>query len=150
MGFSVKVFGEERSLKKSLIFLAICAVFTVVALVMGINDNIPGFIVLVLGAFFLALAIVHGWRKSRKFLILAICSFVGIFLFAFLHGVFESLAGKSADIILIYYIFAGIAVFSFFLALMICPLGFLTGIFGFAIFRTKEYKEKRKQTKQDL
>lgn len=130
--------------------MAICAVFTVVALVMGINDNIPGFIVLVLGALFLALAIVRGWRKSRKYAILALSSFVGIFLFAVLHNFFEVMAERLVDQAFVYYVFAGVGVFSFFLALMICPLGFLTGIFGFAIFRTKEYKEKRKQTKQDL
>jgi CBS domain containing-hemolysin-like protein len=150
MGISAKIFGGKRNLKISLIFLAICVILTVIALIMGINDNIPGFIVLVLGAFSLALAIVHGWRKSRKFVILTISSFIGLFVFAVLHEVFEELAGKSADMVFVYYIFAAIAVFSFFLALMVCPVGFLTGIFGFAILRIKKYRERKKQTKQDV
>ncbi|UCE65108.1 MAG: hypothetical protein JSU85_09520 [Candidatus Zixiibacteriota bacterium] len=149
MGIAATVFGEKRSLRVSLIFLALCAIFTVLALVIGIDDNIPGFIILVLGAFSLALAIVHGWRKSKKYGILAIGSFVGIFLFGILHNVFEGLAKNFMDIVFLYYIFAGIGVFSFFMALMVCPVGFLTGIFGFAILRIKEYRERKNQTKQD-
>jgi hypothetical protein len=146
MGFSAKVFGEKRNLKRSLIFLALCVIFTGVALVMGINDNIPGFIVLVVGAFSLALAIVHGWRKSKRYLILAISSFVGFFVFAVLVNLMEFLTRIYADMF-VYYIFAGINVVSYFMVLLICPLGFLTGFFGFVIFKSKEYRERKIQTK---
>jgi len=145
MEISAKLFGEKRSLKISLLFLALCVLLTVLALVIGIDDNIPGFIVLVLGAFALALAIVQGWRRSKKYEILAIASFAGIFLFVILHNVFEGLAKNFMDIVFVYYIFAGIGVFSFFMALMVFPVGFLTGVIGFAILRTKEYRVRKNQ-----
>lgn len=149
MGFSAKVFGEKRSVKISLIFVAICLVLTVLALVIGINDNIPGFIVLVLGAFSLALAIVQGWRRSKKYGILAIASFAGIFLFGVLHNVFYGMGKSLMDIAVVYYIFAGLAVFSFFMALLVCPVGFLTGFIGFMIFKSSERRERKNQPEQD-
>jgi hypothetical protein len=149
MGISTKLFGEKRSLRKSLIFLALCLLLTVLALVIGIDDNIPGFIVLVLGAFALALAIVHGWRKPRKYGILAIASFIGFFVFAVLHNVFEVLGEKFIDMTFVYYLFIGINVSSFFLALLICPVGFIVGFIGFAILSNKEYKKRKSLQKKD-
>ncbi len=149
MGISTKLFGEKRSLKRSLIFLALCAILWVSAFMIGIADNLPGLLLLYLGAFGLILAFVHGWRKSKKYMILTISSFVGFFVFAILHNVFEGLGKDLMDIVFVYYIFAGLGVFSFFLALLACPVGFLTGIFGFAILKSKEYRERKKQPKQD-
>ncbi|UCC81245.1 MAG: hypothetical protein JSW64_07785 [Candidatus Zixiibacteriota bacterium] len=149
MGITSKLFGEKRDLKISLIFLALCAIFAILALIVGIADNLPGFLLLVLGTFAMALAFVHRWRKSRKFEILTIASFIGFFVFAILHGVFEALGEKFIDTVIIYYLFAGINVSSFFMAILICPVGFIVGFIGFAKLSTKEYERRRSQPKQD-
>ena len=68
--------------------------------------------------------------KIKKFLLLTGISASGIFISIFLHNVFYALAVITSHIIFLNYLMEGLHVAFFILGLIICPLGFLVGMFG--------------------
>jgi len=108
---------SKAQLRRTLLFLAICAVLAAAAAVAGIDDNLPGQALAWLAATALVLAFVHPWRTSRPFLLLSGASVLGFVVFAVLSSVME-----NAGIV-------GGGVF-FLLALFVCPAGLLVGIIG--------------------
>ena len=129
----------KKNQKLSLIFLVIGSILLIGALVIGISDNPPGIALLYISVVALILAFVHRWRKVKNFLILAFASIIGLLVFAILHNLFEAL-GEMTDIMLLSQLIKFLSVSSFFIALLICPVGLLIGFAGGTVLYFKNKK----------
>jgi hypothetical protein len=95
-------------------------VLIIASLLMGINDNLPGFVMLFGGIVFLFFTIVHPWRRSIEYGILGMVC-VGIILLIILGiGIFTAIDKTE-------YISEGIVMGLFFL---ICLPGIVVSIIG--------------------
>ena len=112
----VEAFSKAQR-RRTLVFLVICGVLAAAAVVVGVNDSLPGSSLAWLSAIALVLAFVHPWRTSRRFLLLIGASVLGFVAFAVLSSAMEN-AG----------VFGG-GIF-FILALFLCPAGLLVGAIG--------------------
>jgi biotin transporter BioY len=81
---------------KTFFLLAICGVLTLVAVVVGINDNPPGTLMAFIAALALILAFVHPWRTARKFTFLLLASVLGLVLFIILNITLDSIVQNPA------------------------------------------------------
>ena len=81
---------------KTFFLLAICGVLTLVAVVIGINDNPPGLLMAFIAALALILAFVHPWRTARKFTFLLLASVLGLVLFIILNITLDSIVQNPA------------------------------------------------------
>lgn len=123
-------FSTPQNRKRSVIFLALCAVLGIAAVVVGIDDNPPGLALAFLAACALMLAFVHHLRTPRQFLLLLAGAF-GVFIVSVvLHNLFEGLAtywlgsGAAANL------FGGAGAGLFLLAVLVCPAAMLVGAVG--------------------
>jgi hypothetical protein len=66
---------------KTFILLAICVLSAIGAVVIGIDDNLPGILLAFLAATCFILAFVHPWCTPRKFLFLLLAAVLGLILF---------------------------------------------------------------------
>ena len=109
--------------KSTYVYLAGSVIFIIVALIVGIDDNVPGIILLFISSILLVLAFTHNWNRPKPYVLLIIFSLVGFVVSAILHNVFEAIGGEGT--------FFGIVGALFFLvALILCPAGLLMGIIG--------------------
>ena len=109
--------------KSSYVYLAGSVIFIIVALIVGIDDNVPGIILLFISSILLVLAFTHNWNRPKPYVLLIIFSLVGFVVSTILHNVFEAIGGERT--------FFGIVGALFFLvALFLCPAGLLMGIIG--------------------
>ncbi len=122
--------STRRTKGITLILLALCGLALVSALIIGINDNPPGLLLLFIAASVLILAFVHPWRRAKNFLILLGASVIGFALFVVLHNVFYMLGQMAADVPVVGWLLRGLSVLSFFLAIIGCPAAFLVGLVG--------------------
>ena len=123
----------------TLAFLVIGALSLAGGLLVGIDDNPPG-LLLVYGAvtsFILAFA--HRWREPRRFILLLGLSFLGFVVFAVLHNVFYAV-GESSSVSWVTSLMEVLHVGSFLVAVLICPPGILVGLIGYfmAGFRARK------------
>jgi predicted MFS family arabinose efflux permease len=116
--------------KITLILLITGLLFIIAGLIIGIADNPPGIVVMFVGIILLLFAFIHVWRKSKPYLILMLVSFFGGIIFAILHNLFDGLATYWAEVVLIPQILNGLAVGSFIIAVLICPVGIFVGFLG--------------------
>ncbi len=135
-----------------IIFWFLLAVFILVVseiMVSAVTELFEGSILFLLPLFvlfILGLALVLSVLKEkvegplRKFLLLTGASALGFFAGAFLHNFFYALAELSAGITALNYIFQGLHVFFFFVAVPISPIGFLVGIVGSILLIYKSRK----------
>jgi hypothetical protein len=120
----------KRNRKITLTLLAACVLSVSAALLVGIDDNPPGILLLYVASFALVLAMVHHWRSMKRFLLLAGMAAIGFIVFAVLHNVMHGVAKMATDVFLVESLLEGIGVLSFFLALFLCPPAVLTGLGG--------------------
>jgi len=135
-----------------IIFWFLLAVFILVVseiMVSAVTELFEGSILFLLPLFvlfILGLALVLSVLKEkvegplRKFLLLTGASALGFFAGALLHNFFYALAELSAGITALNYIFQGLHVFFFFVAVPISPIGFLVGIVGSILLIYKNRK----------
>jgi len=103
---------------------------------------LPFLIFSLLGAILVFLTIkkkIEGTLK--KFLILTGLCAVGFFVSVFLHNAFYALGIITNRIMILSYLMNALNIIFFFVAIFICPLGFLLGIIGsMAVFIKKRKK----------
>jgi hypothetical protein len=114
-------------------FLAAGAVALAGAMVAGIDGNPLGLGLLYLAAVLLVVAIVHHWRRPRRFFWLFLGSLIGFPVFAILHNAFYAFGELSKDLPVLPWIFEGLHVAGFLIAIVVCPAGALVGLIGFII-----------------
>ena len=127
----IDAFSTPRNRITTFILLAICGLLAIAAVVVGIEDNLPGILLAFLAATAFVLAFVHPWRTTRKFMFLLLASVLGFVLFIILNIIFDSVAqnpatsGALQD--LIQSPFANTLSL---ISVMVCPAAFIVGAVG--------------------
>ena len=135
--------------KATLLWIAICCVCLIGAFIVGISDNLPGLTLCYIASVSIILAFVHSWRRIKYFSILSVASLVGFFVFAVLHNVFYALGQMVADINILRQLLDFLHALFFLIAILVCPAGFLVGIFG-SIAATIAYFKKKWVLKKNV
>ena len=78
--------------------------------------------------------------KLKKFLILTGASAAGFFIGIFLHNFLYAAAVLTSHIVVLHYLFEVLHTIFFFIAVPLCPLGFLIGVVGSVVFFIKQKK----------
>jgi hypothetical protein len=73
----------------------------------------------------------------KKFLILTGASFVGFFISVVLHNFLYAATEITKEIAVLPYIFEALHILFFFLAVLVCPAGFLVGAVGSIVLFVK-------------
>ena len=139
-----ELYHGRTKLEITYILLATSIISLIVAFIIGIADNFPGILLLYFGITVLIIAFVHHWREKKKFKILLIISILGIPLFAILHNLFYGLSKMLNVSTVLQSSFEILHVISFFIAIIICPVGLLVGALGLGLVG------KRKESKDNI
>jgi hypothetical protein len=117
--------------KTTPILLAICGLLAIVAVVVGINDNLPGILLAFLAATAFVLAFVYPWRTARKFIFLFLASILGFVLFITLNIILDTVAQNPATSGALQDLLQSPAInaFSTIIA-MVCSAAFIVGAVG--------------------
>ena len=92
----IDAFSTPRNRIKTLILLVVCGLSATVAVVAGIDDNLPGVLLALLAAIAFVLAFAHPWRTARKFMFLLLASVLGFVLFVIMNIITDSIAQNPA------------------------------------------------------
>ena len=124
---------------RSRYLLGIGFLLLLVALLIGISDNLPGILLVYAGTLLLLLAFVHHLHEAAQFGTLLAISVVSFPVLTLLHNVFEVLHEKSGGIPVIDQLLQGFSVIFFLAAVFISPVGILIGaVLGlFYLIRSK-------------
>ena len=114
----------------TILLLLLAVLFTVAALVVGVNDNMPAIVVLFIGIMLLVTAFVHIWKRIKSYLMLALIAAIGIPVFVVLHNVFYGLGELAAGNLWLAGIAGFFDVFSFLIATLVCPSCVVVGLLG--------------------
>jgi hypothetical protein len=115
--------------------------FAVVAgLLLGINDNPPGILLLYVGLLSSAFALLLRWERANRGRLFFLLGLVGFPVMVVLHNAGEAVAGTTGLPTLLVWLMQAIAVLSFFLAVLIAPVLMLSGLIGWVC----EYFTERK------
>ena len=123
-----------RSRKGLFVLAAIFCALVIGALLIGVSDNIPGIVLCYLAATIPFIALTRNWQELKKFLILLGASFGGFFVSVLLHnaiyGLFIHFFGAD-------FWNGGDEPVFFFMAIFVCPIGFLVGAVGSIVLAIK-------------
>lgn len=131
----------KNNRKLTFIFFIIGCLLLIMAFIIGIEDNLPGILLLYFGTISLILTFVHKWREFKKFKILTLISIIGIPVFVVLYNLLYGLSKMSAEIILLSSFLNLLSGLSFLLAIIVCPAGLLIGLVGAVIIKNKNNKK---------
>lgn len=131
-----------RHLSVRVRLIAIGLVACAGALIVGIDDNLPGIALLYGGLICWVLAAVCRWQRPRSFLLLLGLSVLGFFVFAVLHNLLYAV-GESTTIGWIQAVMEGLHVAAFMVALLLCPVGVLVGLVGWLTTSYRSWRESR-------
>ena len=124
-------FSTPSNRIKALILLAICGLLAIAAVVVGIDDNLPGILLAFLAATAFVLAFAHSWRTARKFMFLLLASVLGFVLFIILNIILDSVAQNPATSGALQDLIQSPAINALNLIIaMICPAAFIVGAVG--------------------
>ena len=132
----------ERSRRITSILVVLAVILIIGAVVIGINDNLPGIVLCYIAAILIFVAFTHTWQR-RRFLILTAASFAGFFIFVLLHNAFYALGVVTGDIPGVSHFLEFSHVAFFCLAVFICPPGFAVGAVGSIIFAVRKLRGKQ-------
>jgi len=115
----------------TLILLAICGLLAIAAVVVGIDDNLPGILLAFLAATAFVLAFVHPWRTARKFMFLLLASILGFVLFIILNIILDTVAQNPANTGTLQDLLQSPAIDAFIIIIaMICSAAIIVGAVG--------------------
>ena len=140
----------KKSRKVTFIFLAISCLSLIAAFIVGISDNLPGLLLCYIASSAFILAIVHGWRKVWKYLVLLGGSVVGFGLGVLLHNFCYGLSKLTADIFVLHYLFEVLHVAFFLITVLVCPAGVLVGAAGSIITAIMKFKRNKVKKAVDV
>ena len=127
----ISAFSTPYNRKMTLILLAICGLLAIAAVVVGIDDNLPGILLAFLAATAFVLAFVHPWRTARKFIYLLLASILGFVLFIILNIVLDTIAQNPATTSALQNLLQSPALNAFSITIaMICSAAFIVGAVG--------------------
>ena len=137
---SIDTLMTKRSRKITFILAVLVVVLIIGAIIVGVNDNVPGIILGYIAATLLFIALTYTWREMKKFLILTGASLVGFFVFVFLHNAFYGLGIITSDISIVSHFMEVSHVAFFCLAIFICPPSFVVGAVGSIVFAVRKLR----------
>ena len=127
----IDAFLTPRDRIKTLILLTICGLLAIVAVVIGIDDNLPGTLLAFLAATAFVLAFVHSWRSARKFIFLLLASILGFVLYIILNIILDTAAQYPATAGALQDLLQSPVVDAFsIIIVMICTAAFIVGAVG--------------------
>ena len=125
--------GQKGILKRPRSTLALVAagcVLLAAGLVVGVNDNPPGLVLVYLAVCAWIAAFAHRWRRVKPFLILLVVSLVGFPLCVVLHNAFYALAQVASGVWGLSQVLVFLDVLFFLIGILVCPPGVLIGAVG--------------------
>ena len=125
--------GKARALTP-LEFLVIGGLSLAGGLLVGIEDNPLGLLLVYVAVTSYILVFADRWREPRRFFLLLGLSFLGFVVFGVLHNVFHAI-GKSSSVSWVTSLMEVLHVGSFLVAVLICPAGILVGLIGYFMAR---------------
>jgi len=124
-------FSTPHNRKMMLILLAICGLLAIAAVVVGIDDNLPGILLAFLAATAFVLAFVHPWRTAKKFMFLLLASVLGFVLYIILNFILDTAAQNPATSSALQNLLQSPVVDAFSIIIaMICAAAFIVGSVG--------------------
>ena len=124
-------FSTPHNRKKTLVLLAICGLLAAAAVMVGIEDNLPGVLLAYLAAAAFVLVFVHPWRTARRFMFLLLASAAGLVLFVILNIIVDSVVQSSATSGALQDLIESPAIDTLNLIIaMVCPAAFIVGAVG--------------------
>jgi len=124
-------FSTPHDRKITLIFLAMCGLLAIAAVIVGIDDNPPGILLAFLAATAFVLAFVHPWRTVRQFMFLLLASVFGFALFVILNIILDTVAQNPANTGTLQNLLDSPAIEALSITIvMICPAAFIVGAVG--------------------
>ena len=105
-------------------------VLIAIALIIGIDDNLPGILLLFAGIVSLIIPFVYRWQKLNSYIILFASSVGGFILFAILHNLLDYAAQHFSDSKIGPGLFNILSAGTFMIAVIICPITILISIAG--------------------
>ena len=124
-------FPTPHDRKITLIFLAMCGLLAIAAVIVGIDDNPPGILLAFLAATAFVLAFVHPWRTVRQFMFLLLASVFGFALFVILNIILDTVAQDPANTGTLQDLLQSPAIEALnLISAMICPAAFIVGAVG--------------------
>ncbi len=130
---------DNKERKVSIIFLIVGIILLSTSLIIGIPQNTIGSTVFFLSVVSFMLVYIHAWKKTSKFQILTIASFISLIFFIMAHNIFAGTAEVSASIPLLQKFIEGLDILFFYIAIFICPAGILLGFAGIIVFFLRKY-----------
>lgn len=135
--------GGRRRRKEMFVLAGTFCALIIIAILVGVGDNMPGIVLCYLAAITLVIALTRTWKKPRKFLILMGSSVIAFFSFVVLHNLFYALAIITSDTAALSYSMAVLEVVFFIIAIFLCPAAFLVGAVGSVVFAIRGKKGQK-------
>jgi hypothetical protein len=123
----ISLFASEN-LPRTLTLLFCAIALVVTSQVVGIEDNLPGFVLLIGGVICFYVSFVHIWQKPKSYAMLVLAG-IGISMLLFLYQVLMDSINKPQ-----YFINEGIGLFTVFLISLPC---IIVGLIGFILLSTQ-------------
>ncbi len=124
---------DNKQRNKSLIFLSIGIVLLIVTFIIGFQEKIISFSILVAAVISLMLVYIHTWKKVSRFQLLLVFSIIGLFFFIMLYNLFAGMAEVSTNLNVVQIVLESLSLISFYVSIIICPAGIIIGFIGMAI-----------------
>ena len=123
--------SANKVTKMTLILLASCGLLAIAAVIIGIDDNLPGILLAFLAATAFILAFVHPWRTARKFMFLLLASILGFVLFIILNIILDTVAQNPTNTGTLQDLLQSPAIDAYSIIIaMICTAAFIVGAVG--------------------
>jgi hypothetical protein len=127
----------SKALQRTLAFIVIGVLLLPGGLIVGIDDNLPGLLMIYGAIACFILAVAHRWQRPRSFFLLFGLSVLGFLVFAVLHNLLHAV-GKSSSVAWIKAVMEVLGTGSFFVPVLICPPAFLVGLIGYFVAGFRE------------
>lgn len=102
------------------------AVLITLAIIIGIDDNLPGILLSYGGIALTVYGFIHHWRQLRSYVTMTVASLIGFVVFAVLHNVLEAIGVEI------------LGTGFFLIAIFICPVIFAIGVVGILIISGRQ------------
>jgi hypothetical protein len=114
----------------TLLLTMTAGILVLAALLVGVSDNPPGIVLVLLAAMALVAAAVHPWRAPKPFVVLLVTSILGFVVLVVLHNLLDGVAGLMSDGNVLRFLVQGVGVAAFLLAILVLPAAVLVGAGG--------------------
>lgn len=90
------LFPFPQNKRVMIVFLVISGLLALTAVMVGIDDNLPGILLALFAGITFVLAFAHQWRTVKKFILLILASILGLVLLTILNISIDSILQNPA------------------------------------------------------